>query len=39
MYQFILGFAAGVYVGTMYECKPMLDRVTEMIKDNFPNTK
>ena len=36
MYQFILGFVAGVYVGTKYNCKPAIDKATELIKEHFP---
>lgn len=39
MYRFLLGFAAGVYVGTWYDCKPMLEKVTKFIEDNSPKSK
>ena len=39
MYRVIVGFIAGVYVGTWYDCKPTLERITSMIRDNFPKSK
>jgi len=39
MYRVIVGFIAGVYVGTWCDCKPNLERITSMIRDNFPKSK
>lgn len=36
MYQFLLGFAVGVYVGTVYDCKPFVDRAHEFVKEHAP---
>ena len=32
MWQFLCGFGAGVYVGTVYDCKPTLQFVKNCIK-------
>jgi hypothetical protein len=32
MWQFLGGVAVGVYVGTMYNCRPAIGRVKEFIK-------
>jgi len=39
MYQFALGFVAGLYIGTNYNCKPIFDDVSKYIKKNFPKEK
>ena len=36
MFRFFLGFAAGIYTGTYYNCKPIIDRLQECIKENIP---
>ena len=36
MFRFFLGFAAGIYTGTYYNCKPIMDRLQECIKENIP---
>lgn len=36
MFRFFLGFAAGIYTGTYYNCKPIIDRIQECIKENIP---
>ena len=35
MWQFILGFGAGVYVGTNYDCKPTIKFIQNCIKIMF----
>ena len=37
MWQFILGFGAGVYVGTNYDCKTTIKIIQTCIKNNVPN--
>lgn len=39
MWYFICGFSVGVYVGTYYNCRPALDKVTQLVKDNMPPEK
>lgn len=39
MYQFTLGLIVGVYIGTHYNCKPILDDVGNYIKNNLPKEK
>ncbi len=39
MWRFLLGFSSGIYVGTYYECKPILNNIKEIIKDYFPEKK
>ena len=36
MWQFLMGFGVGVYVGTKYDCKPTIGFVKKCIKDNIP---
>ena len=36
MFRFFLGFAAGIYTGTYYNCKPIIDRLQECIRENIP---
>ena len=35
----LTGFAAGIYVGTFYDCKPTIILVEQMIKDKFPRER
>ena len=37
MWQFIMGFGVGVYVGTKYDCKPRINFVRTCIKNNVPS--
>lgn len=39
MWRFILGFGTGVYVGSYYECKPVIVKIQKYIKDNMPKQK
>jgi len=39
MWQVMLGFAAGVYVGTYFDCKPMIIRAKECLKATLPEKK
>lgn len=39
MWQYIISFGAGVYVGTYYDCKPSLNKIEEFFKNNFPTKK
>lgn len=39
MWQFLVGFGLGLYVGTYYQCKPTLDEIIKNIKTNFPKEK
>ena len=39
MWQFVLGFSSGVYVGTYYDCKPMIIRAIDCIKHWKPDEK
>ena len=36
MWQILCGFGAGVYVGTVYDCKPTLQFVKTCIKNFVP---
>lgn len=36
MWQIIMGFGAGVYVGTVYDCKPTISFLKECIKKTIP---
>ena len=39
MYQFTIGFIAGVYIGTHYNCKPLITDISEYIKKRLPDEK
>jgi len=39
MWQVLLGFSAGVYVGTYYNCKPYIKQIHFLIKDKLPEEK
>lgn len=36
MWQLLLGFGSGVYVGTYYDCKPTLNLIKSCIKNIIP---
>ena len=36
MWQFLLGFGAGVYVGTRYDCEPAIQFVGSFLKEKIP---
>jgi hypothetical protein len=39
MWKFLAGFSMGLYTGTYYECKPIIDKFINIIKENMPNEK
>ena len=39
MWQFVIGFSLGIYVGTYYNCKPQLNNIIKIIKKNLPDPK
>ena len=39
MWKFIMGFTSGIYVGTYYDCKPIINQIQQKIKDFIPNEK
>jgi len=39
MWYFICGFGVGMYVGTYYNCKPVLDKIGKVVKENMPPEK
>ena len=39
MWQVMIGFAAGIYVGTYYECKPTILVLKNLVKDKMPEEK
>ena len=39
MYKAVLGFAAGVYIGTYYDCKPMIEYAIKKVQENVPEEK
>jgi hypothetical protein len=39
MWKFLMGFASGVYVGTYYNCKPIMSELEKKIKDYIPDKK
>ena len=39
MWQVMVGFAAGGYVGTYYNCKPTMDKILYKLKESVPEKK
>jgi len=39
MWQFVLGFGTGVYVGTYFDCKPILNKIQKLVQSNCPPKK
>ena len=39
MWRFVAGISIGVYIGTYYNCKPMIEKVIQHMNDNFPDKK
>ena len=39
MWRFLVGFASGVYVGTYYNCKPVINKLEKKIKEYIPDKK
>ena len=39
MWQFLLGCVSGIYIGTQYDCKPVINYVKDYLKDKFPEKK
>lgn len=39
MWQYMIGFGFGLYVGTYYNCKPIIDNIITIIKKNIPEEK
>ena len=39
MWQFFLGFGAGIYVGTYYNCKPIISQIESFVKQKCPPKK
>ena len=39
MWQFLAGFASGVYVGTYYNCKPIILEIEKKVREYMPDEK
>ena len=39
MWQFLCGFGCGIYIGSYYNCKPIIEKVNEAIRKNFQKEK
>ena len=39
MWQFLLGLSAGVYIGTHYDCKPVIKNATDYVQKIIPKKK
>tara|TARA_Y100000588_G_C13981300_1_gene807322 strand:- start:604 stop:768 length:165 start_codon:yes stop_codon:yes gene_type:complete len=39
MFQFFIGLISGIYIGTNYECKPVIDRIGFYFKTYLPEKK
>ena len=36
MWQFLMGFGVGIYVGTNYDCAPTINFINNCLKKNIP---
>ena len=36
MFRVLVGFVSGVYVGTYYNCRPVIERLKDCIKNAIP---
>ena len=36
MWQFLMGFSVGIYVGTAYDCKPTVTFISTCLKNTIP---
>tara|TARA_Y100000590_G_C15407270_1_gene896223 strand:- start:372 stop:515 length:144 start_codon:yes stop_codon:yes gene_type:complete len=39
MYQFFFGLCTGIYLGTYYQCKPLIDGANNFFLSYFPPKK
>jgi|TARA_B110000285_G_C14960024_1_gene531206 hypothetical protein len=39
MYRFLLGLGTGLWLGTYYDCKPMIEQVKKEIVKHIPKEK
>ena len=39
MYRYLIGFSLGIWVGTYYDCKPIIKKVKEEVIKNLPKEK
>ena len=39
MWQLLLGFGLGIYVGTYFNCKPTIEKLETNIRKNIPDPK
>ena len=36
MYRALIAFCSGLYIGSYYNCKPVIEHFIEKIKEHFP---
>jgi len=39
MWCYLLSFTIGIYVGTYFNCKPTIERISKFVKENLPDEK
>ena len=39
MYRALIAFCSGLYIGSYYNCKPVIEHFIEKIKEHFPEKK
>jgi hypothetical protein len=39
MYRYLIGFSLGIWVGTYYNCKPIINKVKDEVIKNLPKEK
>jgi hypothetical protein len=39
MYRALISFCTGLYIGSYYNCKPVIEHFIEKIKEHFPEKK
>lgn len=39
MYRYLIGFSLGIWVGTYYDCKPIINNIKKEVIKNLPKEK
>ena len=39
MWRFLIGLSTGIYIGTHYDCKPLIKKITSEIQKYIPDKK
>lgn len=39
MWKIMIGIGIGIYIGTYYECKPIISKIVKVANENIPPQK